>query len=130
MIASGNVSEISNLNFGGGLEVGFVKKGFGMGTQVEYFPAPEIYSESSTFARVFFLFKVTENFFIKTALGIEAKNLGRGEDFQTEQFFNFGVAPAFFFGKRGYFSLQPNLSYNYDALVFTGGSVVMGILFK
>jgi len=114
---------------GGGIEVAVFKKWFGMGLQAEYLPATNIHTKSTTFVRAFFLFSITDNFFIKTAGGIEARGFGESSDSYNENFANVGFGPMFTI-KRFYFCVQPNFTLSYEGIALSTGSVTFGIKFK
>lgn len=114
---------------GGGIEVAVFKKWFGIGLQAEYLPATNVSGKSITFARAFFLFNITDNFFIKTAGGIEARGFGESSDTYNENFANLGFGPMFTI-KRFYFGFQPNFTLSYEGIALSTGSVTFGIKFN
>jgi len=113
---------------GGGIEVAVFKKWFGIGLQAEYLPATNI-EKPITFARAFFLFSITDNFFIKTAGGIEARGFGDSSDSYNENFANGGFGPMFRI-KRFYFGLQPNFTLSYEGIALSTLSINFGINFR
>jgi hypothetical protein len=120
---SGTVSP--DAEFGGGIEAGAFKNWFGAGFQIEYLPALNHYDESVTYARIFLLFKVTDNFYLKPSGGIEARDLG-SRDSYNENFANIGFSPMFIF-KKLYLGVQPNLTISYEGLHLSTLSVLVGI---
>ncbi len=115
--------------YGVGIEVATVKNNVGFGVQVEYIPETNPNFESSTFIRGFLLFKITNNFFIKTAAGIKSQGT-KMTGFHQDNYLDAGIGPIFLV-KKVYFGIQPNISFSSnESLELSTISGVFGLKFQ
>lgn len=114
----------SEKDYGFGIEVATIKNSVGFGIQTEYIPENSE-KTSFTFARAFLLWKVTEDFYIRTAAGVESqKTPGSTAD----TYASFGFGPMFMISKtKMYLGLQPNFVFETDALLISNVSFIIGL---
>lgn len=111
-------------DFGGGIEVAMRKTGnlVGFGIQGEFIPENSD-STSFTFVRGFLLWRVTDNFSIRTAGGVEVH---KQKEMFGDTYASFGFAPIFTF-QKAYLGIQPNFFVEKDALLFSNVSFIIGL---